>query len=75
MLLGRLAKSPDKLLHSDIEVERYVCSDINSDLIGLWNKIKENPNEVSEHYAKLWHEMNDKDDNKERKKNSGELPR
>ena len=58
----------NKLLHSDIEVERYVCSDINSDLIGLWNKIKENPNEVSEHYAKLWHEMNDKDDNKERKK-------
>lgn len=58
----------NKLLHSDIEVERYVCSDINSDLIGLWNKIKEDSKEVIEYYEKLWHEMNDKDDDKERKK-------
>lgn len=49
---------------NDIEVNNYFVSDLNPDLIGLFNKIKENPNEVSEHYAKLWHEMNDGVDDK-----------
>lgn len=57
-----------RLLSSDIKVSKYVCSDLNSDLIGLWKEIKYNPNQVIEHYKVLWKELN-KDDNKERKKN------
>lgn len=55
------------LSREDIEVNRYVCSDLNSDLIGLWNEIKNNPIVVYSHYKTLWNELN-KDDNKERKK-------
>ena len=28
-----------KLLDSEIKVQNYCCSDINADLIGLWNMI------------------------------------
>lgn len=56
------------VMQSDIEVDRYVCSDINSDLIGLWNMIKENPSKVSDKYEEMWHEMNDEDDDKDRKR-------
>lgn len=56
-----------RLLSSDIKVNRYVCSDLNSDLIGLWNEIARNPMKVSNHYYVLWNELN-KDDDKERKK-------
>ena len=58
-----------KLMDSSdvINVKHYVCSDLNKGLIGLWNAIKNTPNLVSEHYEKLWNELN-KDDNKERKK-------
>lgn len=51
-----------RLLSSDIKVNHYVCSDINSDLISLWNKIKTNPHEVSLHYTELWLELNKNDD-------------
>lgn len=57
-----------RLLSSDVSVKRYVCSDLNDGLIGLWNEIKNNPQEVSSYYEKLWHEMNDIDDDKQRKK-------
>lgn len=50
-----------------IKVKHYVCSDLNEGLISLWNKIKDNPQEVSEHYASLWNELNI-DDDKQRKK-------
>ena len=56
-----------RLLSSDIKVNKYVCSDLNSDLIGLWKEIKYNPNQVIEHYKVLWKELN-KDEDKERKK-------
>ena len=46
------------LLESEIKVNRYVCSDLNNGLIELWNKIKYSPNEVADHYEKLWYEMN-----------------
>lgn len=55
------------LLSSNIKVRQYVCSDINQDLINLWNEIKENPNEVSQHYNYLWKELN-KDSNIDRKR-------
>lgn len=57
-----------QLLESDIEVGNYICSDINKDLIDLWNEIKNNPNEVYNNYFKMWNELNYKDDDKERKK-------
>jgi len=57
-----------ELLLSDIEVDNYICSDINIDLINLWNEIKNNPNEVANNYEIMWHELNDKDDDKQRKK-------
>ena len=56
-----------RLLSSDIKVKHYVCSDLNGDLISLWNKIKSNPREVSNHYTTLWEELN-KDNDLERKK-------
>ena len=56
-----------RLLSSDIKVNRYVCSDLNGDLINLWNMIKDNPKYLSDYYSKLWSELN-VDDDKERKK-------
>lgn len=55
------------LIKSDIKVNRYVCSDINSDLINLWKNIKNSPEEVFSVYSQLWNELN-KDDDKKRKK-------
>lgn len=56
-----------RLLSSDIKVNKYVCSDINNDLIGLWVAIRDRPREVMEHYEKLWLELN-KDEDIVRKK-------
>lgn len=56
------------LMESDIKVGKYVCSDINNDLIDLWNVIKSNPELVANRYEEMWHELNDQDDDKERKK-------
>ena len=56
-----------RLLDSDIKVNHYICSDLNGDLINLWNMIKNNPEHLSNHYEKLWSELNI-DDNKERKR-------
>ena len=56
-----------QLLHSDITVKNYVCSDKNKGLIDLWNLIKVNPKLVSDSYSIMWNELNI-DDNKERKK-------
>lgn len=56
-----------RLLESDIKVKNFICSDLNNDLISLWNKIKNNPYEVLGYYITLWNELN-VDDDKERKK-------
>ena len=56
-----------RLLSSDIKVNRYVCSDLNSGLIDLWNEIINNPERVSSYYNRLWNELNS-DDDKQRKK-------
>lgn len=55
------------LLSSEIKVKQYVCSDLNRDLINLWNEIKNNPSEVINHYAFLWRELN-KDSDTDRKR-------
>lgn len=57
-----------QLLHSDKKFKKYVCSDINTDLISLWNMIKDNPSEIIKEYEKMWNELN-VDEDKERKKN------
>lgn len=56
-----------QLLNSGIKVQNFICSDINKDLINLWNTIKDNPIELSNHYENLWNELN-KDDDIERRK-------
>lgn len=47
-----------QLLHSDIKVEQYICSDINKDLIDLWNMIKDNPEHLCIKYKEMWDELN-----------------
>lgn len=56
-----------QLLHSDINVNNYICSDINRDLINLWNEIKNYPSALIEDYANMWAWLN-QDDDLERKK-------
>lgn len=56
-----------QLMNSDIEVNNYICSDINKDLINLWNIIMDNPLELCEYYSKLWHELNSIEDVEKRK--------
>lgn len=55
------------LLSSGKVVKKYICSDINNDLISLWNKIKDNPDFLYCYYKERWDELN-KDDDLERKK-------
>jgi DNA adenine methylase len=55
------------LKNENIKVNRYVISDINEDLINLWNMIKEKPLELCEYYSKLWHELNSIEDIEKRK--------
>ena len=39
-------------------VNHYVCSDLNQDLINLWNAVKDNPEGVADNYKALWTELN-----------------
>lgn len=48
-------------------VNHYVCSDLNSGLIDLWNLIKTNPAIIYKHYDMLWLELN-KDSDIDRKR-------
>ena len=48
----------EKLKKSDIKVNEYVLSDVNEDLIDLYQTIKNNPKELCEHYERLWNELN-----------------
>lgn len=50
------------LLESDIKVNHYLCSDINSDLIQMWNFIKLDPQGVVITYRNLWNELNKDND-------------
>lgn len=56
------------LLENGNHCKQYVCSDLNSDLISLWNLIKTSPDEISEYYDKLWHELNSDDDKSRKRK-------
>jgi DNA adenine methylase len=56
-----------ELIHSDIKFKNIICSDINKDLIDLWNEIKFNFEKLVESYEEMWLELN-KDDNGIRRK-------
>lgn len=51
-----------RLLHSDIKVNKIICSDINNDLINLWNEIKNNPDVLIKSYNEMWQDLNSTDD-------------
>jgi len=51
-VLYRLLNTPS------MKVSRYVASDVNRDLIGLWNMIRDYPEHLCEGYARLWEEFN-----------------
>lgn len=55
------------LMESDIEVEEYRCSDINPDLIRLWQDIQTQPEWLATRYEQLWLALTGKDDDKQRK--------
>ena len=44
------------------KINHYVCSDLNQDLINLWNAVKDVPKDVSDHYRILWTELNKDED-------------
>ena len=41
-----------------VKVARYVASDVNRDLIGLWNMIRDYPDELCNGYGELWEAFN-----------------
>ncbi len=48
-----------QLLNSkNIKVNKYICSDINNDLINLWKLIQKYPNKLYEDYKMRWYELN-----------------
>jgi len=51
-----------QLIENKNRVKRYICSDLNIDLINLWERIKTSPNEVYERYSTLWNKLNEDDD-------------
>ena len=42
-----------QLLHSDIKVKKYVCSDINAELISFFNILKNSPQKIYEEYGAI----------------------
>ncbi len=52
-VLYRLLQTPS------VKVTRYVASDMNKDLIGLWTMIRECPYELTAAYTRLWKEFNE----------------
>jgi len=55
------------LVDSNIKINQYVLSDINNDLISLWNMMLNKPEEVANTYEKLYKELY-KDENGDRQK-------
>ena len=56
-----------QLLNSDIKVNNYICSDINQDLINLWNCIINEPYYLINEYRTMWNELNSIEDIEKRK--------
>lgn len=43
-----------QLLNSDIKVNKYICSDVNKELIDFFVLLKDNPSYIYEEYNKRW---------------------
>lgn len=56
------------MLNDNIKVQKYVCSDLNNDLISLWKEIKTNPHSLIEDYRDLWNGLNATTDRGEKRK-------
>ncbi|MDE6285044.1 MAG: DNA adenine methylase, partial [Bacilli bacterium] len=52
----------DNLKENKIKVNNIICSDLNNDLINLWNIIKTSPEAIFSHYNVLWNELNSTED-------------
>jgi len=61
-ILFQLLSSP---IHS---VNRCVCSDINGDLIDLWNTVKRDPTGLFDEYVRMWTEMSVIQDRQDKRK-------
>lgn len=57
-----------RLIESGINVNEYVASDINQDLINFWIELKNNPEKLIKEYKAMWNELNSFDDTDDRKK-------
>jgi DNA adenine methylase len=44
-------------LHSNIKVNKYICSDINQDLIKFFQYIKDNPDLIQDEYRERWSKL------------------
>ena len=56
------------LKSSEHYVNRCVCSDINGDLIDLWNTVKRDPDGLFDEYTRMWTEMNTLEDRQDKRK-------
>lgn len=55
-----------QLLHSDIKINKYICSDINKELIEFFNVLKDNPNGIYNNYKTRWEELTSNDEIKDK---------
>ena len=55
------------LLRHNYNVKKYVCSDINVELIKLWKIVKNNPKQLIKYYTWFWNILNKFDTEKHRK--------
>lgn len=56
------------LSSKDHFVNRCICSDINGDLIDLWNTVKRDPEGLYIEYERMWSEMNSISERQDKKK-------
>ena len=45
------------LMSSDISVEKYVCNDLNTELIGIWELVKNDPEALAADYEERWNQL------------------
>lgn len=45
-------------MNNDIEVKRYICSDINNDMIDFFNNLKSDVNNFIDSYTSTWNDLN-----------------
>lgn len=50
-----------QLLDNKHKINKYICSDINQDLINLWNVIKNNPQQLFHEYLQRWETLKQKE--------------